>query len=56
MKTNLILKSGRVVVRSPMGNGVTDASMADGGDMSETEWEELCLLIRQEAQTMDLRP
>lgn len=50
MKTNLILKSGRVVTRSPMSNGAADASMADGGDMSETEWQEICGLIRKETQ------
>lgn len=51
MKTNLILKSGRVVVRNPMSNSTARTpSMADGGDMSEAEWEEICILIRKETQ------
>lgn len=52
MKPNLILKSGRIVVRSPMTNGVSNAIMADGGGMSEAEWEEFCILVRDEQRTI----
>jgi len=40
------LSNGREVKESKMRNGATSAEMADGGDMSEAEWEEYCSLAR----------
>lgn len=54
MKTNLILESGRVVMRSPMRGEATNAIMADGDGMSEAEWEEFCILVRNEQRTTPL--
>ena len=43
----IALASGRVVVHTIAANGSQDATMADGGDMSEAEWQEYCALLRR---------
>lgn len=44
-REDIALANGRIVTHSPMDNGAQHADMADGGDMSETEWEEYCGIL-----------
>lgn len=37
--------TGRVVVERKMCNGATDVSMADGREMSDSEWQEYCQTV-----------
>lgn len=41
------LTNGRIVELRPMDNGAKEVLMADGGDMSEAEWEEYCAQLTQ---------
>lgn len=40
MQQDVKLNNGRVVSHRPMKNEAHEAFMADGGEMSEKEWEE----------------
>lgn len=44
-KPDIILSTGRVVRHTRMANGAHNADMADGGDMSESEWEDYCSIL-----------
>lgn len=46
-RENITLANGRIVTHSRMANGAQQADMADGGDMSETEWQEYCEILRK---------
>lgn len=41
----IALPNGRIVTFTRVEAGYQNATMADGGDMSESEWEQLCALI-----------
>jgi len=46
LRDPLTLASGRVVLHLPLTNGAHEAVMQDGGDMSESEWDEYCQAMR----------
>jgi hypothetical protein len=42
VRPDVTLSNGRLVTYALMDNGAQEASMLDGGPMSEEEWKELC--------------
>ena len=47
------LDNGRSVISDPTPNGGHDIMMADGGDMSDAEWEEYREKFREEIRKQD---
>ena len=46
-REDITLANGRIVTHSRMANGAQQADMADGGNMSEAEWEEYCGILQK---------
>jgi hypothetical protein len=47
MRKDVTLSNGRIVTHKAMDNGATEALMLDGGEMSDSEWNEYAQTINK---------